>query len=108
MKKGKQVDMENAKEGSERTEFRIVGETEVDVAYANFAQINITSVDAVITFARIDPATASKNEEDRVTTIDAISVARIFLPRDILEALHEAIGAQLRRDREKETPPDEE
>lgn len=80
----------------EGTRIEVVGEINTSIAYANFARVRSTPYEALITFARIDPATAA-GREDVAETVDAPAVVRIALPHQVLVGLRRAIEGQMRR-----------
>ncbi len=94
----------------EPTQIDIVGEINMGTIYANFARVTVTSLDAVITFAYVDPATVSPGqdgEEGPALTVDAPAVARIVLPHAVLEGLEKAIHAQSAKRRQPEGSSEE-
>jgi len=94
--------MSAAQPERQSTEIKIVGEINTTIMYANYARVAVTPLDAIITFACIDPATASPGQEgqDVAPTVDAPVVARIALPHAVLKALADLIHDTL-ADREK-------
>jgi hypothetical protein len=96
--------------GSRRTRIDIVGEINTSISYANFAKVQVTPFEAIVTFARVDPATATgqvPGGTDVAETVDAPAVARIALPHKVLAALAKAIREQLSKHPELGASPEE-
>jgi hypothetical protein len=74
-----------------RTRIEVVGEINQPLTYANFARVQMTPHEGIITFARIDPATASGEAGETAETVDAPAVARIVLPHKVMAGLYNAI-----------------
>lgn len=87
----------SAEQGKQRgTRIEIVGEMNQPITYANFAKIILTPWEGMITFARIDPATAAGDpEEETAAVVDAPAVARIALPHAVMSGLYRAIRKQV-------------
>ncbi|MEA3402670.1 MAG: hypothetical protein U9R79_15630 [Armatimonadota bacterium] len=80
----------------EVTEIQVVGEMNQPIVYANFAKVQLTPYEGMITFARIDPATAfAESGAEMADTVDAPAVARLALPHSVMQGLHKALGEQL-------------
>jgi hypothetical protein len=89
----------NREEGKRRgTRIEVVGEINQSIVYANFAKVLLTPYEGVITFARVDPATAAaQGDEETAAVVDAPAVARIALPHAVIAGLYRAIGAQVEK-----------
>ncbi|MGC9319430.1 MAG: hypothetical protein ACP5KN_15460 [Armatimonadota bacterium] len=87
-------------EGSKQpgTRIEVVGELNQPITYANYAKVQLTPYEGMITFARIDPATAVGDVgEDTAATVDAPAVARFALPHVVIRGLYIAIQKQIER-----------
>ncbi|MGI5819252.1 MAG: hypothetical protein ACOX9R_14280 [Armatimonadota bacterium] len=85
-------------EQQKHTRIEIVGQINQPIQYSNYAEVQITPLEALITFARVDPATAVSDSGDAVaTSVDAPAVARIALPHQVIVGLYRAIRAQCER-----------
>ena len=79
------------------TSITLVDEVDARITYANYAKVQVTSFEGVITFALIDPATALGGQGEIAETVSAPAVARIALPLAVLRPLVDAISAQLEK-----------
>ena len=82
------------------TNIMIVDEVDTRITYANYAKVQVTPFEGVITFALIDPATARGSQDEIAGTVSAPAVARIALPLAVLRPLVDAISAQLEKKEE--------
>lgn len=77
-----------------RTRIEVVGQINQPLTYANFANVQTTPYEGIITFARIDPATASGDSGETAETVDAPAVARIVLSHKVMAELYNVIRTE--------------
>jgi len=80
----------------QQVNIRITEEAATPIQYANFARVIVTSLEAILVFALLDPATIQEDSQGMPRDVDARTVARIALPRSVMGALYSAMGQQLK------------
>ena len=76
---------------------QLAGEEDATVVYSNFAKVTITPLDAIITFAFLDPATMRSGDNDGGPSVDARPVARVVLPHQMLAGFINALHTEIKK-----------
>jgi hypothetical protein len=79
--------------GEQRLDVELVGQSEKAITYANYARVDVTPWEAVITFGLIDAATVKRVEGgDLSGSVQALATVRIALPPSVFVATRDLMS----------------